>query len=511
MGVRRKALRAALCWAGSIAIAVVLVLFGFVLGFRLAGPTPSDTEIGRFAFTVSPAIRGDAELWVPVADWGVRADAFQAPFRIQAELRSLDRPALMRAAEGETRALEALEGDLRLGAEHALRRAFAWGLATSAVLVALATTLLRRWLRPRWALVVPAALVALAFVAASLLAMRASFDPNSFRSPTYFGRGEEVRRLLEVASDPKARSEYGSQVASILRSLSAVLAKTPAAPPRGRTLALASDLHANALVISPLSAQLGGEPLLLAGDLGQRGGGAESRLLAPRVAALGRRVVAVSGNHDSRGLMEALEAQGVIVLGSDTDGSGPRRRRDATRLLGLRVAGFGDPLEWPDAGDSSERPVTFDDLERPEAALERAQAEIVRWFDSLEPRPEVVVVHQNALAQALARALWDRGFQGRLVVATGHDHRQHIDRYGRIIVVDGGSVGAGGVFDAGRKAIGFARLHFAEDAPALEAVELIEVEPFSGQARASRIPVDALCPGRERCSFQPPAIEAHAG
>jgi hypothetical protein len=511
MRSRRQAVAlAALRWAALAGIAAALVCAGTALGWRLAGPASFETAIGRFAFTVSPALSGDAELLVPVADWGARADAFDAPLRISAELRSLNRPALLRAAEGEARALDELERDLRAGAERALARAFVWGLVASAALVALVTALWRR-LRPRWALAAAAAAVAILGAAACLVALRASFDINAFRTPTYFGRGQEVERLLEVASDPRVRSEYGSTVASILRSLSTVLAEAPAEPAPGRTLVLASDLHANALVVDPLAAQIGDEPLLLAGDFGQRGGAAESRLLAPRVAALGRRVVAVSGNHDSRGLMAALATQGVTVLGSDTDGPGGLRPRDAVEVEGLRVAGFPDPLEWPREDDPPDRPVTFDDLEQPDAAAARALAELLRWFEELRPRPDVLMIHQNALAQELARTLRERGFEGELVIVTGHDHRQHVDRYGGIVVVDGGSVGAGGIFDAGREAIGFARLHFAPTAPTLTAVELIEVEPFSGQARASRLSVGALCPGEERCSFEPPALGTTAG
>src|SRR5690606_28384481 len=108
-----------------------------------------------------------------------------------------------------------------------------------------------RRLRPRWALPLAVGVLALFAGSACLVSLRASFDPDAFRSPTYFGRGEEVKRLLQVASDPRARSEYGTQVASILRSLSAVLVGSSAEPSRERVLTLASDLHGNALVISP--------------------------------------------------------------------------------------------------------------------------------------------------------------------------------------------------------------------------------------------------------------------
>ena len=96
-----------------------------------------------------------------------------------------------------------------------------------------------------------------------------------------------------------------------------------------------------------------------------------------------------------------------------------------------------------------------------------------------------------------------------MTIVTGHDHRQHIDRYGPINVVDGETVGAGGIFDAGTAFAGFAELHFDESDPVLRAVDLVAVEPFSGRGRGSRVVIDTLCPDEERCSYTPldPAIE----
>jgi hypothetical protein len=52
-------------------------------------------------------------------------------------------------------------------------------------------------------------------------------------------------------------------------------------------------------------------------------------------------------------------------------------------------------------------------------------------------------------------------------------------------MVDGGTVGAGGPFAIGVESSGFAEIHFSDDG-APEAVDLIEVEPISGDAHASR-------------------------
>ena len=330
-----------------------------------------------------------------------------------------------------------------------------------------------------------------------------TFDAAAFQSPTYFARGAELRRILEVAEDEQVRSRYGSDFTSILRSVGAVLSEGGEAAPDTREIYLASDLHGNPLVVRPISDSVGDAPLLLAGDFGQRGSEAETALIAPRAAALSDEVVAVAGNHDSAGIMAALAEEGVTVLGEP---DGP----NSVEVDGLEVAGYADPLAWRGEGDPVDRPVTFGDLPDPEAAFEGAADELERWFDELRSRPDVVIVHQNELAQELAARLFERGRQAPLTIVTGHDHEAHVDRYGDVVVVDGGSVGANGPYDAGREPIGLAGMHFPAESTSLRSVDLIAIEPFSGQAQASRVVIDAMCAGSDRCTFEPGSLDGEA-
>ena len=495
---------------GAVALlAAALVVAGMLVGWRLAGPSVADTELGRFSFQIHPSLRGDAEAFVPVADWGLRADAFDAPFEIRAELRSLERPALARAAEGDLSVLDSVEDDLGAGARAAILRGFAIGAGVALALL-VATTLIWRGLRPRWALLAVGVGFTLVGGGLTMWAAQQTFDAKAFESPTYFAQGAELRRILEVAENERVTSQYGSEFASILRSISVVLTEERAPDAPGRDLYLASDLHGNPLVVGPLAEQIGDAPLLFAGDFGQRGGEAEAAVLAPRVAAFSQRVVAVSGNHDSQGLMRRLVSEGVTVLGErgTLAESGLYQGSPLIEVDGLTIAGFPDPFEWPGETDPAARPVTFDDLDDPEAEFDEAVSELVEWFDGLPQMPDIVMVHQSALAEGLAEALAERGDSEALTIVTGHDHSQHLDRYRDVVVVDSGSVGAGGAFDAGREPIGFAELHFSPITPTLRSVDLLEVEPFSGQARASRIVIDALCPDQDRCGFEPPDLDA---
>ncbi len=493
--------------AATLALVLALLAGGAVLGFTLAGSSTTETRLGRVSLELEPSLRGSASAFIPLADWGFEADAFDAPFGLRAELRSIRREALLRAAEGDSTVLAATEEELGDAAQAAVLRGLGWALGAALVLLVVATMALPR-LRPRWILLALGAPLGLLAAAATGFAAQASFDARAFESPTYFARGAELARILEVAEDERVSSEYGSTFASILRSVGAVLTETGPEQPT-RDLYLASDLHGNPLVVGPLARYVGEAPVLFVGDIGQRGGEAEAAALAPRIAALGERVIAVSGNHDSSTLMRRLAESGVSVLGAERIAGGAGDPEDPLLDLdGLLVAGFPDPLEWRGRGDPEERPVTFEELDDPEAAFGAALEDLVEWFDSLPRRPEIVLVHQNGLAQALAGELNERGAQPPLTIATGHDHAQHVDRYGDVVVVDGGSVGAGGLFGAGEEAIGLAGLHFDPLDGELRSVDLIRAEPFSGQAQAARVVIDSMCPEDDVCRFEPGPLAA---
>ena len=73
-----------------------------------------------------------------------------------------------------------------------------------------------------------------------------------------------------------------------------------------------------------------------------------------------------------------------------------------------------------------------------------------------------------------------------MLVLTGHDHHQHVESEGAHVLVDGGTVGAGGAFGVGEEPSGFALVHLDADDRA-RAVDLVEVEPASGAASAHRV------------------------
>jgi predicted phosphodiesterase len=463
-------------WGLRCLAVIALAVVGMLVGLRLAGPTERETALGVVQLRVAPGLNGTVDAFIPLANWGVRAEPFSAPLVIHVEPRAIDRQAVIRAADGERTVLAAAQRDAEEAAGDALVRALLWAIGGALAAGILAALLLRR----RWpALAVP--LVATLVGGLALLRADSTFDAGAFETPQFYGRGAELGQLLDLAGKAEREGRaYESQVDRTISGYADLLRAGGGAAglePAGRRAVVVSDLHSNTLVLDTIDRLATGRPVFFVGDFAQAGTQAEANLLVPRITRLGR-VVAVSGNHDSRLFMGALARAGAIVLDE---------QHPVQEIEGLLVAGYPDPLESR-AGDPNDPDRIFSFSERPdgERAYAAAKEDLIAWFRALDPRPDVVLVHQNGLAQALARELLPEQGQS-LLILTGHDHRQHVDRYGRTLVVDAGTVGAGGLFGAGKQSIGVAQLELSDGFAWPRLIDLVQLEPLSGAARADRV------------------------
>jgi predicted phosphodiesterase len=481
--------RGLLTTAAFVLLCVALALAGSVVALRAAAPSSAAVTLGTVDVHVVPARSGKVDVYVPVVDWGVRAEPFSAPLAVELEFRSLDRDAALaalRTGGSADASLTGLEGELHDAVAGGLRRAAGLALLGGALGGLLAGAVIAVFTRRRWLLLGPAAGLAVTFVAVSLTGLGVSrFDYGALQEPTFYAHGEELPRLLEFSERVLAAGEgyddsYSDAVEGLTRLIAVAGERSGGTAPRiDRVVVVASDLHSNSLVLPALEGFTRGKPVFLVGDLTQRGTPYEAGIV-PGVARLGSPVVAVSGNHDSRPLMLAAARRGVIVLtrsgrllaDGTTDGN------PVTTVAGLRVAGFDDPAESA-AG-------TFEGklLELKEQALADVQRQLLEWFAALPERPDVVLVHRHSLAHALLLRLAAEGGDPVLVL-TGHDHVQRVETEGVHVLVDGGSVGAGGAFGIGEDPSGFALVHL-DAADRAQAVDLVEVEPASGASSAHR-------------------------
>ena len=202
----------------------------------------------------------------------------------------------------------------------------------------------------RLAIAPAAAVVGVAVVLGGLGGWAAlSWDPARLERPDYFASGVELERILDQAHAlRRAGDKYSDRVNSSIRSIAGLLddrtglGGTPVAAATQRVV-LASDIHNNLLTLPTVRHYSEGHLTILDGDFTINGGKIEAGLLKG-VATLGDPTVAVSGNHDSPGIMRTLERRGVTVL-DHTDGVRDDQRAQARRLRGpARVRGQGVPL-----------------------------------------------------------------------------------------------------------------------------------------------------------------------
>lgn len=478
-------------------VALALVCAGCALGgayvtIRAFAATVEPFTLGTVRVSAVPSLDGRVDVYVPIVDWGIRAAPYEAPVAIELRFRSLDREqarAVVQSAGSGDERLATIRSELAEAGRSALRRTallglgggLGGGLLGGAVIGAAFHR--RRWLLYGAAI---GALVPLAFGGVVLASLR-SVDYSAFERPTFYAHGSELPTLLEFSEQLLTASgrytESYEQVLAGLANLVALASEGRAPSGSTRSVILASDLHANTLVLPVLEDYAAGKTVFWVGDFTLRGTQPESQLV-PLIQRVGRQAVAVSGNHDSLPFMSDLARAGVLVLtrtgrllpDGSTDG------RPVVEVEGMTVAGYDDPLEGQ-SGAVDDRPLDLGDAE-----LDLASQQFVSWFAGLPETPAIVLVHQHGLAHALLDSLAEAD-AAPVLILTGHDHEQHLEQVDEAVLVDGGTVGAGGPFEIGVQAAGFADIHFTASGDA-RAVDLIEVEPVSGNAQASRVGLD---------------------
>lgn len=483
--------RAALC-----AVTVLCALAGMLAGVKFAGPATYDTELGQVQVQLSAQLptRGGLDLYVPLADWGLRAHVISAPVLISAEPRKLRRDRLVDAVAGDSDLLHRQRSQLTSVATRVAVRGVLAALGGALIGGLLALLVCERLgVRGRRLALVPAGSVAVALTVCATVGVWAwaTWTPDRLQQPVFYASGSELEGILSDADDLRRSGlRYRSQVEGAIRAVAGMLdqGRRPAAPAARRWL-LASDLHNNALVTKPLARFGRGRPVVLAGDFTHNGSEVETKLL-DGIEHTGRPVLAVSGNHDSRALMNLLASKGVTVLthAGRLSGDGSVSGPDVITVDGMDVAGFEDPFEYAGRKFPSEirAGLSFTDFpdgrDQYEAAVEQAWS----WWKGLSRRPDVLIMHEAALAREIAHRIWKADPAGAPVtILSGHTHKQRLDVIGPVTVVDSGTVGAGGPFGAGKDQIGLALLDFS--ARRLDAADLVQMNPRDGAAQARRI------------------------
>jgi predicted phosphodiesterase len=468
-----------------VAVVVLATLVGGTAAlatFRL----DRSLDVGTVRLSIEPARHGALDLYVPVVDWGVRFPVVRLPARVNVDVRSVDRDAIVQLAEDGRLDTQIVRGQARDALAYYLRLAIVVATLAALAFGMLVAVAVRGGRGPRLRVTLAVAgITALAGGAALVLLLppRSNID-----APQYYANGTEVPTALRTieslgASAQTLDEEIDQQLVGIARLVSAPAGRLPVE--RLPRATVASDLHNNVLALPALERAARGGPLFFVGDLTDKGSPIEQSL-ALRVVRAGSPLVFVSGNHDSDVLERKLARAGAIVLTRDG-----RLRHDGTTdgalvttVGGLRVAGYDDPLK------RLAREGYRDNGAAPTALQ---QEHFASWLQARRGLADVVMVHEPALAQLAVDVLHNTPPAEPLVILEGHTHKADIEHKGNLTILNGGSVGGGGTGNLTELGgdIGLIRLTYSRR-PSFQpaAADLIEIDPADGEARARRVRLD---------------------
>jgi len=475
--------------AAARALAIAAVIVATLAGGYLAIVSYSQVRslpVGEIRLSVSPGHTGALDVYVPLVDWGARFESIRLPARLRVDVRTVDREALQRIADGAPLDIGVVRAEAR-DAIAAYLRALIAVVAVCALALGLLTAFaVRHRVGPSLRYTVAAACVtalALAIALVVLLPPRGKMD-----TPQYYAYGADIPRALDAVSTVRRSGraldqELDAQLVGLARLVTDPANRTPVeGAPR---VTIASDLHNNVISLPILERAAGSGPVLFPGDLSDRGSPLETALVA-RVAEIGRPFVFVTGNHDSDRSAQELADDGAIVL---TDlgrlKRGGRYGPVINEIAGMRVAGYSDPFQRRAAEN-------YGDRFEPEPSEEQLEA-FATWLRPMVGKIDVVMVHEPALIEKALDELQILPPEKPIVFVVGHTHEPELTRSENVTVINGGSIGGGGTGNLtdGSTDIGLARLSYSLGSGFRPlAADLVSIDPGNGAATARRTRLD---------------------
>ena len=465
----------------AVALLVAVAALGGALGGLSVYADEKRLSVGTVELSVQPFHRGALDVYVPLVDWGARFHAVRLPARLSVDVRSVDRAAARRVAQGDLPDVEAVRGEATDALAAYIRTLVAVVLAASLVAGIVAAFALRGRFAPRlpWMLATAGAVAVAAAAAVALL-----LPPRGeISDPEYYANGPDIPaalRTIEQATD-SARTiseELNGQLVGLARLVADSSGRAGLDPlPR---LNLASDFHNNLLALPALerAAQVG--PLFFAGDLTSSGSPLEASLVR-RVVRLGDPFVFVTGNHDSDVLARRLAGAGAVVLTERgrlrEDGSHGEQVAD---VAGLRVAGYSDPFE--------RRRSNGYQAERPPLPTEAQQERFADWLRPLVGRVDAVMVHSPLVAAKAMEELRAEPPRRPFALLVGHTHEPAIAASENLLQLNGGTAGGGGTGNLEKnQPFGVAVLTYEDEPRFLPvAADTVQIDARTGSATAER-------------------------
>ena len=388
-----------------------------------------DTRIGPATVELAarPALAGSSTLAAPPFG-SVSAGTHLGPVAFTATLDGVDVNGLGRLLNEGTRdgrageaALYATLDPLEASAREAVSR-FLVRIAVLGLLGGVAGVVLFR--RRTWRRVARTTLGGVAATALLLGPTAVTYDVSAFSAPRYDGALEYAPALIgDVRTGIDRLATLRAEMVRISENLNRAYAALGQAQPAlgdGTVRVLhISDAHLNPAaydLAGRLATQFDVDAVVDTGDLGTWGLGFEPQV-SRRIAAFGVPYLFVKGNHDNAAMVRAVAANPNARVLNHT----------GTEIEGIRFYGVADPTFSPGQGYRVEE---FDALK------ERQSVTIAAELDALDPKADVLLVHDRRLATYTA---------GHVpTVLAGHFHRFETTVESGTRFLLSGSVGAAG-------------------------------------------------------------------
>src|SRR5215211_425127 len=177
----------------ALAAVVVATLAGGYLAL-VSFRQDKELSVGAIRLSVSPGHKGALDVYVPLVDWGARFEAIRLPARLRVDLRTVDRDALQKVAQGAPLDVGTVRGEARDAIAGFLRALIAVVCLAGLALGVLTAFAVRHHHSPRLRWTIGAAAVTSVAVGVALVVL---LPPRGeIAKPQYYAYGADIPRAL---------------------------------------------------------------------------------------------------------------------------------------------------------------------------------------------------------------------------------------------------------------------------------------------------------------------------
>lgn len=408
--------RLGLRWAGRLAVALV----GVVLGVLLGGHTTD--EIGPLTVSADLTFSSAATHVVIPPLGAIEVDAYHGPVGVDLTVLRVDQEKATAIVNGQLTL-----DDLTASVASDLKSAVVWLVLKTTIFALLGAAVLSVVVYRRRRATLVCSGLAVALVAGTIGLGVATFDSKRLETPTYTGLLAQAPALIGDVDDLATRfADYRKSLVKLITNVSKLYGTVSTLPTDPSSQNVIRVLHVSDIHLNPagldlaknLVKEFGVDLVIDTGDLNDWGTEPEGQFTSG-VGAIGVPYVFIRGNHDSVSTAAAVAAQPNAVVLDDS----------VATVAGLRIAGIGDPRFTPDkeTGDDS---ATVDTVEGAGTAL-------AKTIEDQSLPVDVALVHDPVSAKPLANKV--------PLVLAGHTHKRSVSSLSAdtLLMVEGSTGGAG--------------------------------------------------------------------